>query len=184
MSPIVARAMGVPMLGRIRDVRRMISEGDYVLLDGNEGDRLRPADRLDRGASRPSSPRPRSSAPNSPPSSRCRRSPRDGERHHRGDQCRPARRRRGAGDLTGADGIGLFRTEFQFLVSATLPRREAPAAALQGGARCRRRQAGRLPHRRHRRRQGAALSALRPAARRRIRRWAGARCACRSTAAR
>jgi phosphotransferase system enzyme I (PtsP) len=27
--------------------------------------------------------------------------------------------------LTGADGIGLFRTEFQFLVSATLPRRES-----------------------------------------------------------
>src|SRR5690606_24323931 len=26
--------------------------------------------------------------------------------------------------LTGADGIGLFRTEFQFLVSATLPARE------------------------------------------------------------
>ena len=28
-------------------------------------------------------------------------------------------------DATGADGIGLFRTEFQFLVSATLPRRES-----------------------------------------------------------
>ena len=27
-------------------------------------------------------------------------------------------------DTTGADGIGLFRTEFQFLVSATLPQRE------------------------------------------------------------
>ena len=27
-------------------------------------------------------------------------------------------------DLVGADGIGLFRTEFQFLVSATLPQRE------------------------------------------------------------
>ena len=27
-------------------------------------------------------------------------------------------------DITGADGIGLFRTEFQFLVSATLPGRE------------------------------------------------------------
>ena len=26
--------------------------------------------------------------------------------------------------MTGADGIGLFRTEFQFLVSATLPGRE------------------------------------------------------------
>jgi phosphotransferase system enzyme I (PtsP) len=28
-------------------------------------------------------------------------------------------------NLVGADGIGLFRTEFQFLVSATLPRRES-----------------------------------------------------------
>ncbi len=28
-------------------------------------------------------------------------------------------------DALGADGIGLFRTEFQFLVSATLPRRES-----------------------------------------------------------
>ncbi len=27
-------------------------------------------------------------------------------------------------DVTGADGVGLFRTEFQFLVSATLPQRE------------------------------------------------------------
>ena len=26
--------------------------------------------------------------------------------------------------MTGADGVGLFRTEFQFLVSATLPQRE------------------------------------------------------------
>jgi phosphotransferase system enzyme I (PtsP) len=31
-------------------------------------------------------------------------------------------------DVTGADGIGLFRTEFQFLVSATLPRRERQQA--------------------------------------------------------
>ena len=28
-------------------------------------------------------------------------------------------------DMVGADGIGLFRTEFQFLVSATLPSRES-----------------------------------------------------------
>jgi len=27
-------------------------------------------------------------------------------------------------DTTGADGIGLFRTEFEFLVSAELPKRE------------------------------------------------------------
>jgi phosphotransferase system enzyme I (PtsP) len=34
---IVARAMGIPMLGRVRDVRRSIGEGDLILLDGDEG---------------------------------------------------------------------------------------------------------------------------------------------------
>src|SRR3954465_15510802 len=33
---IVARAMGVPMLGRVRDVRQAIGEGDEVLLDGGD----------------------------------------------------------------------------------------------------------------------------------------------------
>ncbi len=40
--------------------------------------------------------------------------------------------------LTGADGIGLFRTEFQFLVSAAMPQREQPDAALSRRARSRR----------------------------------------------
>src|SRR3954466_3741890 len=34
---IVARAMGVPMLGRVRNVRQAIGDGDEVLLDGGEG---------------------------------------------------------------------------------------------------------------------------------------------------
>src|SRR5687768_2204514 len=34
---IVARAMGVPMIGRARNVRRQIQDGDLVLLDGGEG---------------------------------------------------------------------------------------------------------------------------------------------------
>src|SRR5687768_13872856 len=33
---IVARAMGVPMLGKVRNVRQTIGEGDPVLLDGGE----------------------------------------------------------------------------------------------------------------------------------------------------
>jgi phosphotransferase system enzyme I (PtsP) len=33
---IVARAMGVPVLGRVRDVRRLIAEGDMLLLDTGE----------------------------------------------------------------------------------------------------------------------------------------------------
>src|SRR5688500_9459475 len=31
---IVARAMGVPMLGRVRNIRQLILEGDFLLLDG------------------------------------------------------------------------------------------------------------------------------------------------------
>src|SRR5215211_7307933 len=34
---IVARAMGVPVVGRIGDIRNAASEGDTVLVDGNNG---------------------------------------------------------------------------------------------------------------------------------------------------
>ena len=34
---IVARAMGIPVLGRVRDARRQIGEGDLILLDAREG---------------------------------------------------------------------------------------------------------------------------------------------------
>src|SRR5688500_7687669 len=47
---IVARAMGVPMLGRARDVRQIIAEGDTVLLDTNESVALvRPSAAIERG---------------------------------------------------------------------------------------------------------------------------------------
>src|SRR6202007_1952336 len=40
---IVARAMGVPVLGRVRDVKRLIAEGDQLLLDvGSESLFVRP----------------------------------------------------------------------------------------------------------------------------------------------
>ena len=57
----------------------------------------------------------------------------------------------------GADGIGLFRTELQFMVASTFPRAEEQEALLSRRARRGARQAGHLPHHRHRRRQGAAL---------------------------
>ena len=34
---IVARAMGVPVLGRVRNARGLIREGDTLLLDGDAG---------------------------------------------------------------------------------------------------------------------------------------------------
>jgi phosphotransferase system, enzyme I, PtsP len=120
---IVARAMGVPMIGRIRDVRRRILEGDAVLLDGGEGAALvRPTPAMEEAfdARLLVSQKRRAeyaALRNEPPVTK------DGERITlmvnaglRDDVA--------ALDMTGADGIGLFRTEFQFLVSATLPRRE------------------------------------------------------------
>jgi phosphotransferase system, enzyme I, PtsP len=102
---------------------------------------------------------------------------------HPGDDQRRAARRHAALSLTGADGIGLFRTEFQFLVSATLPQRERQTRLYRdvldaagdkpvifrtvdiGGDKA-------LPYLRQDDRPR----------RRRTRRWAGARCAWRSSA--
>ncbi|KQT32949.1 peptidase [Sphingomonas sp. Leaf412] len=120
---IVARAMGVPVLGRVRDVRRLIGEGDLLLLDVTEGSVLvRPsasmeeafdANLIARQKRKAAYAALRDVAPET----------KDG---HRVTVMVNAGLRDdvAALDLTGADGIGLFRTEFQFLVSATLPQRE------------------------------------------------------------
>ena len=120
---IVARAMGVPVLGRVRDVRRLIADGDPLLLDVTSGDVfIRPTPLIEESfeAKLLLSQKRRASFAamrDMPPTTR------DGVRMTlmvnaglRDDVA--------ALDLTGADGIGLFRTEFQFLVSATLPQRE------------------------------------------------------------
>ena len=120
---IVARAMGVPVLGRVKDVRRLIGHGDLLLLDVTAGEIFaRPTPLIEEsfeGKLLLSQKRRASFAAmkDEPPVTR------DGTRLTlmvnaglRDDVA--------ALDLTGADGIGLFRTEFQFLVSATLPQRE------------------------------------------------------------
>ena len=120
---IVARAMGVPVIGRVKDVKRMIMDGDAVLLDASASAVfVRPtaaiAEAFD-GKLAISQKRRASFAKlkSEPPVSK------DGMRIKlminaglRDDIA--------ALDLTGADGVGLFRTEFQFLVSATMPQRE------------------------------------------------------------
>ncbi len=120
---IVARAMGVPVLGRVRDVRRLIAEGDRLLLNSVE-DLLviRPTPAMEEAfESKLALTQKRRAAfaamKGEPPVTK------DG---HRITMMVNAGLRDDAAalDLTGADGIGLFRTEFQFLVSATLPQRE------------------------------------------------------------
>ncbi|USA39840.1 phosphoenolpyruvate--protein phosphotransferase [Pelagerythrobacter marinus] len=120
---IVARAMGVPVLGRVRGLRGMVQEGDLVLLDADNGNAVaRPAQQVvDAFAARFAKSRERQAhyaeLRDVEPFTRC------GTRIEvminaglRDDIS--------ALPLVGADGIGLFRTEFQFLVSATLPQRE------------------------------------------------------------
>ncbi|MBX3565504.1 MAG: phosphoenolpyruvate--protein phosphotransferase [Sphingomonas sp.] len=121
---IVARAMGVPVLGRVKEVRRLIAEGDMLLLDtGEESVFVRPTPAMEEAFSaklalsqkrRAAFARLKGEAPVTADGHRITVMVNAGLRDDLG-----------ALDLTGADGIGLFRTEFQFLVSATLPQREA-----------------------------------------------------------
>jgi phosphotransferase system enzyme I (PtsP) len=121
---IVARAMGVPMLGRVKNVRQAVGEGDRVLLDGSEGAAfVRPTAPIEEAfkARLQLSQKRRAqfaALRGVPPVTK------DGTRIAvmvnaglRDDAATL--------ELLGADGIGLFRTEFQFLVSATLPSRES-----------------------------------------------------------
>ncbi|MBD8641258.1 phosphoenolpyruvate--protein phosphotransferase [Sphingomonas sp. CFBP 13733] len=120
---IVARAMGVPVLGRVRGVRRLIAEGDLLLLDSADANVFaRPSAAMEEAFEARLALRQKRRAAfaalrDVPPITK------DG---HRLTLMVNAGLRDDAAalDITGADGIGLFRTEFQFLVSATLPQRE------------------------------------------------------------
>src|SRR3982751_1724025 len=120
---IVARAIGVPVIGRLQDIRHSVEDGEAILVDGDNGSVIiRPTRQLVSGFEHRMG------------LSQRRRA------EFAAVRALPAKTRDGvhvsvmvnAGlaedaaslDMTGADGIGLFRTEFQFLVSATLPGRE------------------------------------------------------------
>ncbi|MGV3769853.1 MAG: phosphoenolpyruvate--protein phosphotransferase [Sphingobium phenoxybenzoativorans] len=120
---IVARAMGVPVLGRIRDIRRLVNEGEPILMDVTEN-RLfvRPTPDMEEAFENKlaltQKRRAAFAAMRDLPSVT-----KDGTRIELMVNA-GLRDDASALDLVGADGIGLFRTEFQFLVSATLPQRE------------------------------------------------------------
>lgn len=126
-AAIVARALQIPCVGRLMGLRDRLSEGDLVIVDGETGEAyLRPRpDMLAAVQSRIEV-----------------RSERQAEfTRLRGvdavtlDGTR-VRVLTNAGlavdlenlDATGAEGIGLFRTEFQFMVSEELPRLDSQTA--------------------------------------------------------
>jgi phosphotransferase system enzyme I (PtsP) len=120
---IVARAMGIPVLGRVRNARGLIREGDVLLLDGDASKlTVRPIQTvLDTFETRVARSREKQAA---------YAQMRDVEPFTRDGLRIEVMMNAGLRDdipmlsLTGADGIGLFRTEFQFLVSAALPQRD------------------------------------------------------------
>jgi phosphotransferase system, enzyme I, PtsP len=124
---IVARAMGVPVLGRANNgnggLRGTVRDGDEILLDaGAATATVRPtAPVSDAFAQRFAKSKERQAV---------YASLRDVEPFTKCGNRIQVMMNAGLRDdisslaMTGADGVGLFRTEFQFLVSATLPQRE------------------------------------------------------------
>jgi phosphotransferase system, enzyme I, PtsP len=120
---IVARAMGVPVLGRVRNVRHVVGEGDLILLDATQSSAFaRPNEPMEQAFEarltisqkrRAAFAQMKDEVPVTKDGVRITLMVNAGLRDDVASL-----------DLTGADGIGLFRTEFQFLVSATMPQRE------------------------------------------------------------
>jgi phosphotransferase system enzyme I (PtsP) len=126
-ASIVARALGIPCVGRLQGLRDRVNDGDAVIVDGEIGEALL---------------RPRTDMVEAVQARAAVREQRRAEFDRLRDT--PAFTRDGskvnllmnAGlavdleslELTGAEGIGLFRTEFQFMVAEELPRLNAQTA--------------------------------------------------------
>jgi phosphotransferase system enzyme I (PtsP) len=120
---IVARAIGVPVIGRLNDIRHSVEEGETILVDGDNGSVIiRPnrqlAQSFDHRMSLSQRRRAEFAAVKALPAVT-----RDGLQVSVMVNAGLAEDA-AALAMTGGDGIGLFRTEFQFLISATLPGRE------------------------------------------------------------
>ena len=120
---IVARAMGIPVLGRVRSLRGVVRDGDLLLLDADKGEAtVRPIDAMIQAFD--------TRFVKSKERAAAYAALRDVEPFTRDGTRITVMMNAGLRDdmpnlaLAGADGVGLFRTEFQFLVSATLPARE------------------------------------------------------------
>lgn len=120
-TAIVARALGIPTIGGVGGLGAIVAPGDQIIVDAEQGSlHIRPDDDLlDAYGTRSLLRTERQAA-------------------FQALRNQPSRTRDGVDiklmlnsglaldldfmDRTGADGIGLFRTEFQFLVSDTLPK--------------------------------------------------------------
>ncbi|MGA0544840.1 phosphoenolpyruvate--protein phosphotransferase [Brevundimonas sp. VNH65] len=126
-AAIVARALGIPCVGRLLGIRDRLSEGDQVIVDGETGEaHLRPRpDMLDSARSRMAVRSQRQAE-----FAKLRDVPAvtvDGQRITLLTNAGLAVDLENMNE-TGAEGIGLFRTEFQFMVAEELPRLNSQTA--------------------------------------------------------
>ncbi len=121
---IIARAMGIPMLGQVKNIRQIVRDDDLLLLNVDEKAVF----------VRPTAPTQQAFDTQFELSAKKRAvyaELRDKEPYTKDGQRITININAGLRDdvsllnLTGADGVGLFRTEFQFLVAATMPTRDA-----------------------------------------------------------
>ena len=153
---IVARALGIATVGQLDDIVALAEAGDAIIVDGDTGEvHLRPPADIETAYADKARFRARK------------------QEQYRLVRDEPAVTRDGveialninAGLLmdmprleeSGAAGVGLFRTELQFMVASSFPRLERAGGLLSAGARRGQRQARHLPLARCRRRQGAPL---------------------------
>lgn len=124
---IVARALGIPTVGRVEGIVGLVEQGDAIIVDGSTGEvQVRPPQDVQTAYAEKAR-------------LRARR-----QEQYRALRDQPARSKDGisidlqmnAGllidmanlDETGANGIGLFRTEILFMVAPSLPRAQAQEA--------------------------------------------------------
>jgi len=124
---IVARALGIPTVGRVEGIVGLVEQGDAIILDGSTGEvQVRPQPDVEAAYAEKAR-------------LRARR-----QEQYRALRDKPACTRDGvmidvqmnAGllvdlpnlDETGANGVGLFRTEILFMVAHSLPRAQAQEA--------------------------------------------------------
>ena len=120
---IVARAIGVPVIGRLQDIRHSVQEGEAILVDGDNGSVIiRPNRALLNGFEHRMSLSQKRRAEFAAVRSLASKT-KDGVKISVMVNAGLAEDAAALG-MTGAEGIGLFRTEFQFLISATLPGRD------------------------------------------------------------
>lgn len=172
-AAILARSMGIPTVTGIRDLPRLLRDGDCVVLDATAGELVtKPDDRTLAEATAAANRWKASKVEAHAPAQASKHQTRDGTPVRLLGSCGSA----GEADLVrtfGMEGVGVYRTELQFLVDKNRPTEDA---LVQGYRQVLEAQTGR-PSRsgcstspRRRSNPGRA----RPSA---IRRWAGAVCA-------